>query len=189
MQQFDLSLWLQDKSRKIVTRSGVEAEIIHDKYPLVAIINGVAYNFDNDGKFQSNRAKHPYDLFFVDEELTEFEKELQTIISEASHWTSDDGSISTYCQFGDKEIKKISVQLLDLARKELQPEFDKEMDKMLAETDKVVYQKGREDALKDLPKWKKDYFHNITWVVDGTLYYNGYYIDIKELIEKLPKEE
>ena len=57
-----------------------------------------------------------------EEKLTEFEKELQIIISDASHWTSDDGSISTYCQFGDKEIKKISGQLLDLARKEIEKE-------------------------------------------------------------------
>ena len=57
-----------------------------------------------------------------EEKLTEFEKELQIIISDASHWTSDDGSISTYCQFGDKEIKKISGKLLDLARKEIEKE-------------------------------------------------------------------
>ena len=56
--------------------------------------------------------------------------------------TTCDGEV-----YGDKElkpiVKEIAEEPLDLARKELQPEFDRKMDKMLAETDKVVYQKGR----------------------------------------------
>ena len=165
MEQFSLKKYLENPSRKVVTRDGREVEIV--KYDIKGTHFPVLYVISNEdgsqepcccsksGMCQFDNNQSTTDIFFADEELTEFEKELQTIISEASHWTSDDGSISTYCQFGDKEIKKISVQILDLARKELQPEFDKEMDKMLAETDKVVYQKGREDALKDLPKWKK----------------------------------
>ena len=201
MKQFSLEKWLQNKSRKVVTRSGHNVRILctdqRGNMPIVALVefetlDGVQI-FYSDGKNESHRE---YDLFFADEEdgLTEFEKELQTIISEASHWTSDDGSISTYCQFGDKEIKKISVQILDLAKRELQPEFDKEMDKMLAETDKVVYQKGREDALKDLPKWRECEFVSVYPSIADTLgnaklYYKNHRIDIKELIEKLPKEE
>lgn len=127
MQQFDLSVWLQDKSRKVVTRNGIEAEIIHDKYPLVAIINSVAYNFDNDGKFKSNKSEHRYDLFFADEnkELTEFEEVIYQHI--CTTVTACDGKV-----YGDKELKPIvkgiAKELIDLARKEI---------------------------LKDLPKWKK----------------------------------
>jgi hypothetical protein len=51
----------------------------------------------------------------------------------------------------------------------------------------TAYSMGKQDALKDFPKWRRDCFHNINSVVDGRLFYNGYYIDINEL-EKLPKE-
>lgn len=85
-----------------------------------------------------------------------------------------------------------SKQLLDLARKELQPEFDKEMDKTLAETDKIVYQKGKQDALKDMPKWKKVDSNpaKFQYNLQGTrLYKDGeYYIELSDL-EALPKEE
>lgn len=114
MKKFSLDKWLQDKSHKVVTRSGVEAEIIHDKYPLVAIINGVAYNFDNDGKFQSNKSNHKYDLFFADEEekLNEFEKVVQSMLNEP--------------HFQDIEVvKQFSKTLLDLARKELLKDLPK----------------------------------------------------------------
>lgn len=202
MKQFNLSEWLQNKSRKIVTRDGRPVRIVcwdvKGFFPILALIEG---NGEMDTKVGEEYpcsykidgtcpATESYDLFFADdEELTEFEKDLQTIISEASHWTSEDGSISTYCQFGDKEIKKISVQILDIARKGLQPEFDKEMDKMLAETDKVVYQKGKQDALKDLPKWRKTDTLEHKGLIYGQLIDGDYYLYIKELKDKLPKEE
>ena len=184
MEQFSLEKYLENPSRKVVTRSGHNVRILctdqRGNMPIVALVefetlDGVQI-FYSDGKNESHRE---YDLFFVDnEELTEFEKELQTIISEASHWTSDDGSISTYCQFGDKEIKKISGQTLDLARKEIEKdavEFAKSyMEDVNPSFEKVqeseelwkwkmsclrginkAYTQGKQDALKSLPKWKK----------------------------------
>ena len=93
-----------------------------------------------------------------EEELTEFEKELQIIISEASYWTSEDGSISTYCQFGDKEIKKISAQVLDLARKEIRKEQQEKLGtlEMPIDVTEPYYIKGKEDALKDLDSLIED---------------------------------
>jgi hypothetical protein len=333
MQQFNLDKWLQDKSRKIVTRSGHNVRILctdqRGNMPIVALVefetlDGVQL-FYHDGK---NESRREYDLFFADEEklnsiidelksylektpkeqvekdwkeiqdwytqhftnekhnkeekLTEFEKELQIIISDASHWTSDDGSISTYCQFGDKEIKKISGQLLDLARKEIEkensgfkPKFTynekdyselgnkliefrnntplfsvsyrdgegrkiilhyekeilnlarKELEKSIEDGaiefaksymedvdplfEKVqeseelwkwkmsclrginkAYKQGKQDALKDFPKWKKcddnlPYSH-IGGLNERYLIKNGYCIKISDL-ETLPKEE
>jgi hypothetical protein len=104
------------------------------------------YNFTNE--------KHN-----EEEELTEFEKKLQTIISDVLHWTSDDGSI---CYFGDKEIKKISTQILDLARKEI---------------------------LKSFPMWKKITEAKQNYLAYGYLSHDGYYLSIQELKDKLPKEE
>ena len=84
--------------------------------------------------------------------------------------------------------------------RELQPDFDEEMERMLAETDKVVYQKGQQDALKDLPKWKKAdttmsckgliclshgdmrFPHYANEILKGE-----YYLEFDDL-EKLPKE-
>lgn len=209
MKQFDLDTWLQDKSRKVITRQGKPVRIIctdrrlTDSWPIVALEDygdGEFVIYANVDGRTDMCAENSHDLFFADEEeeLTEFEKELQIIISNASYWTSDNGSISTYCQFGDKEIKKISGQILDLARKEIQPEFDKEMDKMLAETDKVVYQKGREDALKSLPKLEKTkdcidptipIMYTNTPSMKSYIEYHGYNLCINDVFEKLPKEE
>ncbi len=217
MEQFSLEKYLENPSRKITTRYGDrEVRIIctdrKGKYPIVALMvdtdDGSEYITSHSiNGWIDGKEKYPdkRDLFFVDEkeELTEFEKELQIIISEASHWTSDDGSISTYCQFGDKEIKKISAQILDLARKEI------EKSNVIVDKDKYIkicdcyYEQGKKDALKNLPKWYKGhdgeslYETSIIWVHQETktlataglrLDSNTSYLPISEL-EKLPKEE
>lgn len=193
MEQFSLEKYLENPSRKVVTRNGKPIRIIcwdlKCNTPIIAAIQWNqeredCYCYNTVGRCANNEGE--LDLFFANEEekLTEFEKELQIIISEASHWTSDDGSISTYCQFGDKEIKKISGQILDLARKELEKEVG---DKCWE-----AHLKGEEEALKDLPKWKKANDNLrlnaiVPHLLDDVLYWKGYYIWMKEL-EKLPKE-
>ena len=124
MEQFNLEEYKKNPNRKVVTRQGKSVRIIctdrrhTDSWPIVALEDygdGEFVIYANIDGRTDMCSENIHDLFFADEEeLTVFEKELQTIISEASHWTSDDGSISTYCQFGDKEIKKISGQILDL---------------------------------------------------------------------------
>ena len=141
MEQFSLKKWLQDKSRRIVTRSGVEAEIIHDKYPLVAIINGVAYNFDNDGKLQLNKTNHKYDLFFVDEEkkLSDFEKAMIQFSHERNSLIQFEHTMEEI----NAHLYLYYEKLLDLARKEIRKE---------------------EPISKDLEEEIKNYFSN--WLID-----------------------
>jgi hypothetical protein len=171
MEQFSLEKWLKDKSRKICTRRGNPVRILctdrkhgEDELPVVFLeecSNGGEFllSCKSDGTSDEHYATQ-YDLFFDDEEkLTEFEKKLQTIISDVLHWTSDDGSI---CYFGDKEIKKISTQILDLARKEI---------------------------LKSFPMWKKITEAKQNYLAYGYLSHDGYYLSIQELKDKLPKEE
>ena len=66
---------------------------------------------------------------------------------------------------------------------------------MLAETDKVVYQKGQQDALKSLPKWIPNKFEKRNWETCKAylntpryLVHDDWMISVEEL-EKLPKEE
>lgn len=216
MQQFDLSLWLKDKSRKVVTRRGNPVRIIctdrkhgEDTLPIVFLEESP----DSIGEFLlSCRADGtcdnydtPYDLFFADEEeeLTEFEKKLEEIIGYA---VSE--SVVEPTKLTIEFVREWSSQLLDLARKELQPEFDKELEKAYKTQDDVVYRngyaQGKQDALKapleSLPKWKKatedkDFdrhillFENEDRVVLSTeLYEDEYYIELDDL-KILPKEE
>lgn len=159
MQQFDLSLWLQDKSRKVVTRRGNPVRIIcidrkhgKDDLPIVFLEENNGGEFlltcRKDGR--SETYDTPYDLFFAGEEgLTEFEKAVDNIIN--------------YPHFQDEQaVKQFSKALLDLARKEL---------------------------LKDLPKWKKITKREQNYLVYGYLSNDEYYLSIQELKDKLPKEE
>lgn len=189
MEQFNLEKWLKDKSLKVVTRRGNSVRIIctdrkhgEDELPIVFLEENNGGEFlltcRKDGR--SDNYDTQYDLFFADEEeeLTEFEKMLRYVLEcYSGHEFASESEIET--------LKLNAKSLLDLARKELKPEFDKEIDKMLAETDKIVYQKGRQDALKDFPKWKK-----ITDATNLSLTIsNGeYYLTLEDL-ESLPKEE
>ncbi|MBQ6958154.1 MAG: hypothetical protein IJP77_06315 [Bacteroidales bacterium] len=51
-------------------------------------------------------------------------------------------------------IQRIASELLSLARKQLQPEINAEIEKAYKTADEVQYRKGREEALKDLPRWE-----------------------------------
>ena len=176
---------------KVVTRDGREVEIlsynckIRESQPILAQIKcskgayELEYYYDN-GCAVGDKNKNLFLVSEEEEKSTEFEKEL----AEAYEWAKTTER--------EDFVNEFAPKLLDLARKELQPEFDKQMDKMLAETDKVVYQKGQQDALKDLPKWKKvdsnpaKFQYNLQ---GKRLYKDGeYYIDLIDL-EKLPKEE
>ena len=95
-----------------------------------------------------------------------------------------------------------------MARKELQPEFDKELDKAYKTQDDAVYRngyaQGKQDTLKatleSLPKWKKAtktknfdnhviLFEDKDRVVLTTeIYEDEYYIELDDL-KTLPKEE
>ena len=211
MQQFNLDTWLKNKSRKIITRTGKPVRIVcwdspNKTFPIVGFVDNEPeiFAWDCFGYYREGHIENENDLFFEDkkkEELTEFEKELQTIISEGSYWTSDDGSISTCCHFGNKEIKKISPQILDLARKE----FEKELEGYILITPADFYKEinkafkhGKEDVFRSFHKLEKTkdmidptipvmYTNGVS--MKSYVEYNGYKVCINELFESLPKEE
>ena len=192
MKQFNLSEWIQDKSRKVVTRDGREVELYYSPTSRIPLIGATTsdneiHQYTKDG-FQCdtfNQAKN--DIFFADEEdLTEFDYAVLSVISDHNSHTD---SIEAFA-------KRSSKKLLDLARKELEANYYTKVldDRMVFKSElhatdlQTAYDMGKQDTLKDLPKWKRDCFHNINSVFDNILYYNDYYIDINGL-EKLPKEE
>jgi len=254
MTQFNLEEWLQDKSRKVVTRRGNPVRIIctdrkhgEDDLPIVFLEE------TNDGEVllscQSNGMhdnykdyQTQYDLFFADEEeLTEFESKLFSTFSEI--W--QDYLLGREIDV-EKVIKENSKEFLDLARKELKYEMievlraeyekgrsdilqefphvgdtkayqegvkegrrlerqdiDKELDEAYKSRDEVVYlegyDQGKEDTLKDFPKWKKatkdkDFDRHVLLLEDdrvviaSCVYKDEYYIELNNL-KTLPKEE
>ncbi len=77
MQQFDLSLWFQDKSRKVVTRDGKPVRIVcWDKLGNYPIIGCIKYSDDYEyfesftikGSKYTCNCEDTNDLFFADEE-------------------------------------------------------------------------------------------------------------------------
>lgn len=210
MEQFSLEEHLKNPSRKVVTRSGHNVRILctdqRGNMPIVALVefetlDGVQL-FYSDGKNESHRE---YDLFLADEEEDEFET---TMIS-FSHAMFDHLLNSTNVKVDVKEWKN---KFLDLARKELEKdiehsavEFAKSyMEDVNPSFEKVkeseelwkwkmsclrglnkAYTQGKQDALKDLPKWKK-----ITDETNLSLTLsNGEYYLLLQDLETLPKEE
>lgn len=128
------------------------------------------------------------------EELTEFEKEVNRIVTAFS---------ATHAYMDKNEIHHYSKGLLDLARKELQPEIDKEIDKAYKNIDTIVYdngyKQGQYEIMEDLPKWKKakkdeelDCHVAIQQddrvVLSDFVQKDEYYITL-DILKTLPKEE
>lgn len=88
-------------------------------------------------------------------ELTEFEQELMKIMEEEGAPIGAD--ISEYTEGDIASIHSYSERLLALARKQLQPEIDAEIDKAYKNSDAVQYRRGKEDAQKDMPHWRRMY--------------------------------
>lgn len=171
MEQFSIEKYLENPSRKVVTRRGNPVRIIctdrkhgEDELPVVFLeeCNGGEFLLTCKSNGRSDNYDTQYDLFFADEEeLTEFEGGLFSLVSE--FWQK-------YALLKEEVdiaelVKENSKELLDLAKKEL---------------------------LKDFPMWKKcddnlSYSH-IGGLNNRYLIKNGYCIKISDL-ETLPKEE
>jgi len=150
MKQFNLQEYLEHLNKKVITGNGEEVEILKtnvksNHYKVVGLIkrNGceIVCTWDEFGLPFSDFKDYKSKLFFADEELTEFEKEL----TKAYKWAK---SI-------DREdfVKEFSPKLLDIARKQLQLESNKKLDSYIFEMAKdkyhECYDKGKEDALKE----------------------------------------
>ena len=97
------------------------------------------------------------DLFIMTDqpELTEFEQELIKIMKEEGSPIGAD--TSKYTEGDIAAMHSYSERLLALARKQLQPEIDAEIDKAYKNADAVQYERGKANALKELYSGKEDF--------------------------------
>ena len=146
---------------KVVTKDNKNVRIISwdmhtssgDK--IVALVTGQGGQFEKnrtyllDGRCCSSQYDSTSLYILTNEpELTDFEKEFGGII---------EAYIDTRAELTNEGIKNHAGRLLALARKQLQPEIDAEIDKAYKNSDAVQYRRGKEDALKDMPHWKHMY--------------------------------
>lgn len=123
---------------KVVTRKG-DYVIIRlydwndDEYPILGYVNNKQTLFTprcwrKDGLYSS--IDGPLDLFLVSEEkeeLTEFEYNVASIIETNLCQLAPDGSMNFGVSIDNTKAKKIAQEILELARKELQPNIDNEL--------------------------------------------------------------
>lgn len=167
MEQFNLDTWLQDKSRKVVTRDGRPVRIVcwdvkqgkqdDDYVPILALIDKgeeigeTSFYYTEDGRFLRNiNQKHNADLFFADEEeeLTELQKTLEE---------DCDCYVNLYNDGKTREelrewIKCWCHRIIDLARKEIESKTDKNFE------DAVPSCKNIYNAIKE--EQEKKSFHD-----------------------------
>lgn len=180
---FTLDAWLKDKSQKVETRDGRIVHNIWPVEPLVvkgktaevcALIDGEedALVFFAGGKYLPENAESPFDLFIVtpEPELSEFEKGLVKFYSTRGEIQPDKDGVFNSHEV-DELLHKAASELLSLAREQfvkdgyviekkifhdavgkVDPGIMKEVSKNV---DMTEYEKGRADALKDWPRWKK----------------------------------
>ena len=202
IKSFNLEEYLADPSKKVVTRDGKNVIIINHilknnkhKVPYIIVEKDGSEDMfmcTDDGICFIGE-ESPWDIFFLEEsepELTEFKEALKQFLYEGYDSILD-------ITHGDA-IDKWKDKLLELAKKELQPEIDADLDKAYKTQDAVVYENGKRDALKNVPKWRKScnfcehdgsYMQENFFDGDIWLCRKGYKISINELISKLPKEE
>lgn len=158
---FDLSLWLQDKSQKVVTRGGESVRIIctsckADK-PIVALVTTTYGNGDTSESIESYYGNGRYwsvkeedlDLFLVTEEpeLTEFEEAVGDLC-----WKVGMGKVV-------KEVPQIKCEadkLLSIARKQIEEE--KDVSELFESTNSynMGFRAGQEKALQELKEHIKE---------------------------------
>jgi len=168
------------------------------------------YAFDESGEHKVSGEDDRLFIVIPEPEISEFEKRLQEVLFE--HATTNSSA--------EEKAHQYSAELLDLAKQQLlqsgelltqehheklmevmNKAHEEELEKAYKNSDEVQYrkgyEKGKEDALNNLPRWRKcpenDYYacvYNCAKREDSLLYYNGHTLRLIDL-EKLPgfKEE
>ena len=181
---------------KVETRDGRRARIICwdriDKhYPIIALAPNEggegSYEYTNDGLYFQDGEQTEDDLFIVtpEEELSEFEMAIHRRLN----LMNGEHLLATELL---EETKGMAAELLALARKELALSGNivlsvEEFEKKYVE----AINKGKAEALKDLPRWKKKGEDGLFgyYCSCGFLVSDGYEISINELKRKLPRVE
>lgn len=144
--------------------------------------------------------KEPY-LFLItpEPELSEFEQEVRACVTKNLTTHIKDGNgreMSSTVFIDDDTAKGMSAELLELARKELEPEVLERLEAAYKNQDEVVYENGKRDgkaeALKDLPRWIDDGIPKGSGAIDISglcgfdfIRRNGKFLRISD-VEKLP---
>ena len=183
---------------KVETTDGKPVRIVcWNRYGCIPIVGLVGkfempYVYTTNGKDASDRGNSVNDLLIItsepEPELSGFKKRL----FEIRHIAKRD-------MYSDEEWQTLrgeAAELLELARKELEPEVLERLEAAYKNQDEVVYENGKRDgkaeALKDLPRWRDDGLPEGSTVIDlGGLYgfdfirRHGKLLRISDL-EKLP---
>lgn len=180
MERFKLDTWLQDKSRKIVTRDGKPVRIICYNVkqgkqevhyaPIIALVdkgeeNGeMSYYYTEDGRFLLNsNLTHNLDLFFADIDTYNPYKVVVKSIAEMVeryelyHKFYIDSNLSDF--LNNVKIKCKDAMEYDelLPQEEFIPkkQYDEDLDKAYKNTDIVQFNRGMSEILNN----PKKYFH------------------------------
>ena len=168
---FDIAYrsFIESGEYKVETRDGKSVRIVcwdrlvakpSDNCNIVALVTRTesesTYYYYQDGHLwnkANGEPDSPLDLFIIisEPELTEFEQELVNFFNERNAILPDkDGVYNKHDCY--EFLHKSANKLLAIARKEFQPEIDAEIEKAYKNADKVQYEKGRADAMKEYEK-------------------------------------
>lgn len=195
MKQFNLEEWLQDKSRKVMTRDGRSVRIIctdaNEETPIAALVTVKDIGlyklatalYTKDGRYGVGNS--PYDLFFADEEdeLTELQKTLEEDCDYYAKLYNDGYTREELREW----IKCWCNSIIDLARKELEKEnpYSGNQKQEWSEEDECQLQNAI-DALEFLGK-RKEYRSQSGY--DAALSAANWLKSLKDRVQPQPKQE
>lgn len=180
---------------KVETSDGCPARIIcwdspiNEDRPIICIVyDNQIEQYKADGRYDYETCNYDLIIITPEPELSEFEDAVGAEIFDPP--------------FNEEQIKVIkeeSAKLLALARKEMEEELKEKVlhDYWKQASDQCIQarKEGKSEALKDLPRWKICYRSDYDkvqveeWSNGIIVMYNGYYINITDLFDKLPKED
>lgn len=184
---------------KVETRDGKKVRVLcYDANNIVPIVALVTFNDGSEVSrdYYSNGTmiygkEYPLDLFIItpEEELTEFEQQIENLLN----LCLPEGHAGTTIE----NTKRVAAELLALAFREFKENEATHIKEFVDHKLKEAYEKGKAEALKDLPRWSKNAFPRGCAAIDisgltGADYIRreGKLLSISDL-EKLPgfKEE